>query len=162
MKATRSATSDAPAGVGSGPGARAFAVLAVAAGLAHLAAMLYTRTLRPEHVIADGLVIVLPWFGGRAYEFVSGAFPAWIFGALYDGQRFVTSLRGAVHTGDLEALELKLFPGPGGLRAGRSGGSRTPSRRSICLRASVTRRTWPRLAWRQSSCSSCARHASGR
>ncbi|HEY3450405.1 MAG TPA: phosphatase PAP2 family protein [Myxococcales bacterium] len=114
MKGDRPPSSDVPAGATGGLGAHAFAVLAVSAGVLHLTGMALAGCLRTEHVVVDVLVATLPWLGGRALEFVRGAFPAWIFGALYDGQRFLVGLRGPVHTGDLESLELRWFPAPGG------------------------------------------------
>ncbi|MBI5549221.1 MAG: hypothetical protein HY901_35500, partial [Deltaproteobacteria bacterium] len=84
-------------------------------GAGHLAVCLAAGHLRPEHVVADVLVAGLPWLGGRAAAFAVGAMPMWLGVVLYDSQRLFLSLRGTVHTGDLMALELRLFPAPGGV-----------------------------------------------
>ncbi|MBI5544483.1 MAG: inositol phosphorylceramide synthase [Deltaproteobacteria bacterium] len=95
-------------------GGRGFAWFALVSGGGHLALTALSGRLRAEHVLADALLMVLPWMGGRADEFARGAFPAWIFGVLYDNQRLFLALRGRVHNADLASLELAWVPAPGG------------------------------------------------
>lgn len=88
-------------------------MVALLLGGIHLAIVSLTG-LRPEHVIADGLIIGLPWVGPRALTFAKAALPLWITGVVVDNQRYLPLL-GKIHTGDMHALELGIFPGPGGV-----------------------------------------------
>jgi membrane-associated phospholipid phosphatase len=65
--------------------------------------------LRWEHVAADSILIFFPWFGPRFLNFVRLALPLWITGVLVDSQRYLPLL-GTIHTGDIRALEIALFP----------------------------------------------------
>ncbi len=85
----------------------------LALGGGHLA-LAAAGGLRWEHVLADGILIVLPWIGPRSLAFVRAALPLWITGVLVDNQRYLPLL-GKIHTGDIRTLEIALFPGPGGI-----------------------------------------------
>ena len=90
-----------------------FRWIALALGLGHLA--LVSRTgLRWEHAAADAIVAGLPWIGPRCAMFVKAALPLWVVGVLVDNVRYIPLL-GPIHTGDVLAFELRLFPGPAGL-----------------------------------------------
>jgi membrane-associated phospholipid phosphatase len=91
---------------------RTFRWVALVLGASHLAFAAWGG-LRPEHVIADGLIIVLPWVGPKAYAFVRGALPLWLAGVLVDCQRYMPML-GPIHTGSIWRLDALMFPGPGG------------------------------------------------
>ena len=91
-----------------------FRLVAGVLGIAHLCSVMLTGGLRPEHVIADGLIIGLPWIGPRCFAFAQAALPLWITGVVVDSQRFLPLL-GRVHTGDMYRLETSIFPGPHGL-----------------------------------------------
>jgi inositol phosphorylceramide synthase catalytic subunit len=80
------------------------------AALAHAGAMAVLGRLRPEHVLADGLIAILPWIGPGAAALAFLALPVWLAGLLMDSQPFFIGLRGAIHTGDLRNLERALFP----------------------------------------------------
>jgi len=82
----------------------------IATGLAvvHLAITARTGGIRWEHVLADGLIGVLPWFGGGALLFVQAALPLWFTGVLVEWQKFLPLL-GPVRTGDFRDLELRFF-----------------------------------------------------
>jgi len=79
----------------------------------HLSWVLSTGAFRPEHVFADALLVILAWAPLRAmrnlaYARAGGAL--WLTGVLLDNQPyFVNALRGPIHTGDLWALEARLF-----------------------------------------------------
>jgi membrane-associated phospholipid phosphatase len=92
-----------------------FKWLALALGAGHLALPAAFGTLRGDHLLADGLLAGLPWIGPRALRFARAAVPFWIAGVLVDNQRHLLWLRGRIRTGDLMALERRLFPAPGGL-----------------------------------------------
>lgn len=79
-------------------------------GAGHLAFVTILGRLRPEHVLADLLLVVLAWLGPRARFFLRGGLPAWMVGMLLDSQWLWLGLRGTIHTGDLWALEQALFP----------------------------------------------------
>jgi inositol phosphorylceramide synthase catalytic subunit len=76
---------------------RGFRWLALSLGLGHLVFAYLTRGVRPEHLVADGLLIALAWLGGRLRDFAWGALPLWLTGAVTDNQRFLFPLRGSIH-----------------------------------------------------------------
>jgi inositol phosphorylceramide synthase catalytic subunit len=90
-----------------------FRWLALLLGLGHLAFCALTG-LRVEHLLADGLLIMLPWLGDAPLQFIRASLPLWITGVVVDNQRYLPLL-GPIHTGDLRALEASLFPSVGGL-----------------------------------------------
>lgn len=83
--------------------------------VAHLLYVVASGRARWEHVAADVLVGLLGWLGPGARRFLPAALPLWAVGVLLDNQRLWLGLRGTIHTGDLWALERRLFPAPGGL-----------------------------------------------
>jgi len=85
----------------------------VAAG--HFGLTLATGTMRAEHVLADALLVIVPWIGPRSEAFTRGALFLALGGILFDNQRYLIPLRGAIHTGDLRDLDRMLFPAPGGI-----------------------------------------------
>lgn len=93
---------------------RMFAIVALLLGGVHLAIIGWVSGMRPEVVLVDALVMVLPWVGPRALSFTVALFPVWLTAVVVDGQRYLPLL-GKIHTGDMHALELSLFPGPGGV-----------------------------------------------
>src|SRR5215831_9613362 len=86
---------------------RSFRWLALLLGLGHLCFSAWTE-LRGEHVVADGLLILLPWLGDAACQFIRSSVPLWITGVIVDNQRYLPLL-GPIHTGDLRSLEASLF-----------------------------------------------------
>jgi membrane-associated phospholipid phosphatase len=92
---------------------RTFRWAALALGLGHLA-FAAAGGLRPEHVLADGLIMGLPWVGPRSLAFVRGILPVWLTGVLVDAQRYLPLL-GPVHTDDMWKLDAALFHAPGGV-----------------------------------------------
>lgn len=83
---------------------------ASALGGAHLLLLLALSRLRWEHVLADGLLIVLPWMGARWRAFALAALPFWLVGMAFDAQPLWLHLRGTIHVADLHAWEVQLFP----------------------------------------------------
>jgi hypothetical protein len=96
-------------------GSRAFQWLVTVMGASHLAFVAAVGRLRPEHAVADLLLVGLAWAGPAPRRFLRGAFPLWLTGLLLDNQWLWLGLRGTVHTGQLWELERTLFPAPGGL-----------------------------------------------
>lgn len=92
---------------------RGFRWIMLALALCHLA-FATVGGLRAEHVLADGLLAGLPWFGPRPSAFVRGIIPIWLTGVLVDTQRYLPLL-GTVHTDDMWKLEVSLFHAPGGI-----------------------------------------------
>lgn len=84
-------------------------------GVGHLAFVAAMGKLRPEHVVADLLIVGLPFVGPTARRFLRGGFPLWLTGMLMDNQWLWLGLRGHIHTGELWDLERMLFPAPGGV-----------------------------------------------
>jgi inositol phosphorylceramide synthase catalytic subunit len=85
-----------------------FAAVATALGAAHLAITAVTGGIRWEHLLFDGLLMVLPWCGARAQDVARAILPLWFTGVLVEWQKFLP-LVGRIHTGDFHALELKFF-----------------------------------------------------
>jgi membrane-associated phospholipid phosphatase len=79
-------------------------------GVAHLAFLVATSRLRWEHVLADGLLVALPWMGARWRAFALAALPFWLVGTAFDAQPLWLWLRGPIHVADLYAWEVHLFP----------------------------------------------------
>jgi len=77
-------------------------------GAAHLAVTAVTGGIRWEHVLVDGLFMVLPWCGARAQDFARAFLPLWFTGILVEWQKFLPLL-GQIRTGDFRALELTFF-----------------------------------------------------
>lgn len=96
-------------------GSKAFQWLVTVMGVSHLAFVAAVGRLRPEHAVADLLLVGLAWAGPAPRRFLRGAFPLWLTGLLLDNQWLWLGLRGTVHTGQLWDLEHKLFPAPGAL-----------------------------------------------
>jgi membrane-associated phospholipid phosphatase len=92
---------------------RTFHFVALALGALHLLAISFVG-LRPEVVIADAVLVGHPWVGPRALSLTKALLPVWLTAVVVDGQRYLPLL-GKIHTGDMHALELSLFPGPGGV-----------------------------------------------
>ncbi|MFL5348048.1 MAG: phosphatase PAP2 family protein [Hyalangium sp.] len=92
---------------------RGFRWVMLALALAHLAFSAVSG-IRPEHILADGLIAGLPWIGPRPQSFVRGVLPVWLTGVLVDAQRYLPLL-GPVHTDDMWKLEVSLFHAPGGI-----------------------------------------------
>lgn len=90
-----------------------FRLLALALGLGHLAIAAWTG-LRWEHVAADAVLVLVPWVGPRSLAFVRAALPLWITGVLVDNVRYVP-LFAPIHSADVRALDIALFPAPGGV-----------------------------------------------
>jgi membrane-associated phospholipid phosphatase len=88
-----------------------FRWLALILGLSHFA-LAAAGGLRWEHVVADAVLILMPWVGPKSLAFARAAFPLWITGVLVDNQRYLPLL-GPIHTGDILRLEISLFPAPG-------------------------------------------------
>lgn len=87
---------------------RRFAWIATGLAVVHLAITAKTGGIRWEHLLADGLIGVLPWFGGGPLLFVRAAMPLWFTGVLVEWQKFLPLL-GPVRTGDFRDLELRFF-----------------------------------------------------
>jgi membrane-associated phospholipid phosphatase len=77
-------------------------------GAAHLAVTAVTGGIRWEHVLVDGLFMVLPWCGARAQDIARAFLPLWFTGILVEWQKFLPLL-GQIHTGDFRGLELTFF-----------------------------------------------------
>lgn len=90
--------------------AGAFSWLVTLMGAGHLAFVTATGRLRWEHVAVDLLLVGLAWIGPRTRRFLRGGFPLWLSGMLMDSQGLWLSWRGTIHTGDLYALDGRLFP----------------------------------------------------
>lgn len=95
------------------PASRSFQLLALVLGGVHLLAY-SVKGIRPEILLADGALMALPWVGPRTLHFVKAIFPIWLTAVVVDGQRYLPLL-GKIHTGDMHALELAIFPAPGGV-----------------------------------------------
>lgn len=76
----------------------------------HLSWVLFAGVFRPEHALADALLLVLGWAPFRNKAYARAGLAVWLTGVLLDNQPlFINSLRGTVHTGDLWAHEASLF-----------------------------------------------------
>lgn len=106
-------TSPPQAPAAAAPVSRSFHFTALALGALHLFALSFSG-LRPEVVVVDGLLILLPWVGPRALSLTRALLPVWLTAVVVDGQRYLPLL-GKIHTGDMHALEMSFFPGPGGV-----------------------------------------------
>ena len=92
------------------PGApsKRFALVLTGLGAAHLVVTAFTGGIRWEHVLVDGLFMVLPWCGTRAQDVARAFVPLWFTGVLVEWQKFLPLL-GPIRTGDFRALELLFF-----------------------------------------------------
>jgi inositol phosphorylceramide synthase catalytic subunit len=97
----------APAGPATVPSHRT-ALLLTALGAAHLGITARTGGIRWEHLLADGLIIILPWLGVKGRRVALAFLPLWFSGVLVEWQKFLVLL-GPIHTGDFRALELLFF-----------------------------------------------------
>lgn len=85
-----------------------FALVLTGLGAAHLLVTAFTGGIRWEHLLVDGLFMVLPWCGARAQDVARAFLPFWFTGVLVEWQKFLPLL-GTIHTGDFRALELLFF-----------------------------------------------------
>src|SRR5262249_25039075 len=90
-----------------------FRLFAGALGISGLA-LASLQGLRWEHVVAHGLLILLPWIGSGPLEFARVTLPLWVTGLVADSQRWLPLL-GNVHTADIHAVEAFLFPAGRGI-----------------------------------------------
>lgn len=106
------ALSTPSAGIRLGPAVPApslrFALVLTGLGAAHLLVTAFTGGIRWEHLLVDGLFMVLPWCGARAQDVARAFLPLWFTGVLVEWQKFLPLL-GRIHTGDFRALELLFF-----------------------------------------------------
>jgi membrane-associated phospholipid phosphatase len=107
-------SSQASAATRADASSRTFAFVALALGGLHLLVVGLTSGFRIEVVLVDGLIMGLPWVGPRALAFTSALLPIWLTAVVVDGQRYLPLL-GKIHTGGMHALEMSIFPGPGGV-----------------------------------------------
>ena len=84
------------------------ALVLTALGTVHLAITARTGGIRWEHLLADGLLIVLPWLGTKGRTAALALLPLWLTGVVVEWQKFLTLL-GPIHSGDFRALELLFF-----------------------------------------------------
>jgi len=72
--------------------------------------------LRGEHVVLNGAMLALAWVGPRSRRAGLLLLPFWLVGVVYDASKLLAAFKGAIHVGDVYALELSLFPvaGPDG------------------------------------------------
>lgn len=76
----------------------------------HLSWVLSTGAFRPEHAVADALLLVLAWAPLRNPAYARAGLAVWLTGVLLDNQPyFINALRGPIHTGDLWTLEARIF-----------------------------------------------------
>ncbi|MBJ6760329.1 inositol phosphorylceramide synthase [Myxococcaceae bacterium JPH2] len=92
----------------------AFMWLTTVMAVGHLAFVTAAGRLRWEHAVVDLLVVGLAWIGPRTRRFLRGGFPLWLSGMLMDSQGLWLGWRGDIHTGDLFALDGRVFPAPAG------------------------------------------------
>lgn len=109
---------DLPPGPGPRPGREGFRLpevpLLAAVGGLHFLGLTAVAGLRLEYLILDGCLVALALAGGTRV-LARTAFPLWLTGVLYlNLQPLLLPLRGAIHTGDLFALDAAVFPAPGG------------------------------------------------
>ncbi|HMK74404.1 MAG TPA: hypothetical protein VK454_13745, partial [Myxococcaceae bacterium] len=79
------------------------ALVLTALGAGHLAITARTGGIRWEHLLADGLIMVLPWLGVKGRRVALAFLPLWFTGVLVEWQKFLVLL-GPIHTGDFRAL----------------------------------------------------------
>jgi hypothetical protein len=108
MSPPTASTSSAAIPAGSWLGNRRFALVATALGATQLAVTAATGGIRWEHVLLDGLIMVLPWCGKMAETVARAFLPLWFTGVLVEWQKFLP-LIGPIRTGDFRALELLFF-----------------------------------------------------
>jgi len=97
----------APAVAAPLPSVRLALVLTGMGGL-HLLVTARTGGIRWEHLLADGLIMVLPWLGAKGQMVARAFLPLWFTGVLVEWQKFLVLL-GPIRTGDFRALELLFF-----------------------------------------------------
>ena len=86
------------------------------AALLHFTLVVIAGRFRWDVVIMDGALLAFALRGGAALGFARMAFPLWLTGVLYlDVQAYLLPFKGAIHTGDLFALDAVIFPAPGGV-----------------------------------------------
>ena len=85
-----------------------FAAVTTGLGAAHLVVTALTGGIRWEHLLLDGLIMVLPWCGAKAQDVARAFLPLWFTGVLVEWQKFLPLL-GRIRTGDFRALELRFF-----------------------------------------------------
>jgi inositol phosphorylceramide synthase catalytic subunit len=108
VSANALSTTGAPSRRGAGAPSRTFALVLTGLGLAHLCVTALTGGIRWEHLLVDGLFMVLPWCGPRAQDVARAFMPLWFTGVLVEWQKFLPLL-GRIRTGDFRALELVFF-----------------------------------------------------
>jgi membrane-associated phospholipid phosphatase len=75
----------------------------------HLLLTAATMGVRWEHLLIDGVFVVLAWAGPRAREFSLLAIPFALTALMYDYFRLVQHMRAAVHVADLYNAEMFWF-----------------------------------------------------
>lgn len=75
----------------------------------HLLLVSHTVGLRVDHLVMDGVSILLLFLGPKIARLAVMALPLWMVGVLYEAQPLILPLRGAVHVDDLYRAEQALF-----------------------------------------------------
>lgn len=83
----------------------------VALGLAggHLLITHIVMGLRPEHILANLLLIVPSWLGGKARQFALLSLPLWLVGVTYEYAKYAMVLQGEPHIQGIYELEKLIF-----------------------------------------------------